>query len=145
MGSESDRQYMEETVETLKSLGVESELNVISAHRQPRKLQAYLQEAVERGVEVFIAGAGAAAHLPGVIASWTTQPVIGVPLPTSDLKGQDSLLAIVQMPAGVPVATVAIGRAGARNAAFLAAQMLGLKDPKVKAAYDEYREKLANR
>lgn len=145
MGSESDRSWMEETVETLRSLGVEAELNVMSAHRQPAKLQGYVTEAPSRGIEIFIAGAGAAAHLPGVIASWTTQPVIGVPLPTSDLKGQDSLLAIVQMPAGVPVATVAIGRAGARNAAFLAAQMLGLKDPEVKAAYDEYRRKQASR
>ncbi|ACZ42311.1 phosphoribosylaminoimidazole carboxylase, catalytic subunit [Thermobaculum terrenum ATCC BAA-798] len=145
MGSESDRSYMQETMDTLEQMGIEGELKVISAHRQPNKLREYISQATANGVELFIAGAGAAAHLPGVIASLTTKPVIGIPLPTSDLKGQDSLYAIVQMPAGVPVATVAIGKAGARNAAYLAAQILGIKYPEIAEKYNEYRRQLAER
>lgn len=143
MGSKSDAQYMQQTMDVLAELGVAAELTVISAHRMPERLREYVGSARGRGIEVFIAGAGAAAALPGAVASWTTLPVIGVPLPTSDLKGIDSLLAIAQMPAGIPVATVAIGNAGARNAAYLAAQIVGLKDEAVRAAYDAYRARLA--
>lgn len=143
MGSKSDAQYMQQTMDVLAEMRVEAELTVVSAHRMPERLHEYVRTARERGIEVLIAGAGAAAALPGAVASWTTLPVIGVPLPTSDLKGIDSLLAIAQMPAGIPVATVAIGNAGARNAAYLAAQIIGLKDEGVRAAYDAYRTRLA--
>ena len=143
MGSKSDAQYMQQTMDVLCELGVEAELVVISAHRMPERLREFVGSARERGIEVLIAGAGAAAALPGAVASWTTLPVIGVPLPTSDLKGIDSLLAIAQMPAGIPVATVAIGNAGARNAAYLAAQIVGLRDEAVRASYDAYRARLA--
>ena len=142
MGSQSDMIYMQQSAEVLLSLGLEAEVVVMSAHRNPERVREFATTARERGVEVVIAGAGGAAHLPGVLASWTTLPVIGVPLPTTDLKGVDALLAIVQMPAGVPVATVAVGNAGARNAAFLAAQVLGLKYPQVAAAYEEHRRRL---
>lgn len=141
MGSKSDGQYMEQTVEALSQFGIESELVVLSAHRTPARVREYAVTARERGIEVLIAGAGMAAALPGALASWTTLPVIGVPLPGSDLKGVDALYAIVQMPPGVPVATVAIGSAGARNAAHLAAQILALKDEKVREAYEEFRRK----
>lgn len=143
MGSESDRPWMQETADTLEGLGVEAELVVLSAHRTPDKLRRFVQEAPDKGIELFVAGAGGAAHLPGAVAAWSTMPVIGVPLPTSDLNGQDALLAIVQMPAGVPVATVAIGKAGARNAAFLSAQILGMKYAEVREAYEAHRRKLA--
>lgn len=142
MGSQSDMIYMQQAAEVLQSLGLEAEVVVMSAHRNPERVREFATSARERGVEVVIAGAGGAAHLPGVLASWTTLPVIGVPLPTTDLKGLDALLAIVQMPAGVPVATVAVGNAGARNAAYLAAQVLGLKYPQVAAAYEEHRRRL---
>ena len=142
MGSQSDMIYMQQAAEVLQSLGLEAEVVVMSAHRNPERVREFATSARERGVEVVIAGAGGAAHLPGVLASWTTLPVIGVPLPTTDLKGVDALLAIVQMPAGVPVATVAVGNAGARNAAYLAAQVLGLKYPQVAAAYEEHRRRL---
>src|SRR5690606_436340 len=124
-------------------LGLDHEVHVMSAHRTPDLVQRFATGAAERGVKVVIAAAGGAAHLPGVIASWTTLPVIGVPLPTTDLKGFDALLAIVQMPAGVPVATVAVGKAGARNAAFLAAQIIGLSEPQFADAYRAYREEQA--
>lgn len=143
MGSKSDMSYMEQAAETLAGLGVEAEVHVMSAHRSPERLREFAKTAEANGIEVIIAGAGGAAHLPGVIASWTTLPVIGVPLPTTDLRGVDALLAIVQMPAGVPVATVAVGTPGARNAAFLAAQILGLKYPEVAAAYREHRERIS--
>jgi len=143
MGSKSDAQYMQLTMDVLAELGIEAELVTLSAHRTPEKVREYARTARERGLEVLVAGAGAAAALPGALASWTTLPVIGVPLPTSDLKGVDALYAIVQMPAGVPVATVAIGNAGARNAGYLAAQIIGVKDEAVRAAYDEYRRKQA--
>jgi 5-(carboxyamino)imidazole ribonucleotide mutase len=117
----------------------------MSAHRNPNRVREYGLNASEKGVEVIIAAAGAAAHLPGVLASWTTIPVIGVPLPTSDLKGIDSLYSIVQMPAGVPVACVGIGVSGAKNAALLAAQILGLKYKDVKDAYEEHKQNLANK
>ena len=143
MGSRSDAPVMQETVDILEQLGIEYEVRVISAHRTPEQAREYGLRARERGLEVIIAGAGGAAHLPGVLASWTTLPVIGVPLPSSELKGVDALYAIVQMPAGIPVATVAVGTAGARNAAFLAAEILGLKHDKIREAYEEYRRKLA--
>ncbi len=142
MGSQTDANFMQQTADTLSQLGIEHEVLVMSAHRTPERVREYMVKAPERGIEVVIAGAGGAAHLPGVLASWTTMPVIGVPLPTTDLKGLDALMAIVQMPAGVPVATVAVGTPGARNAAFLAAQILGLKHPEVAAAYGEYRRRL---
>ena len=140
MGSKSDMPYMEETVKVLDDLGLDHELHVMSAHRTPDLVQQFAGGAAERGVKVVIAAAGGAAHLPGVIAAWTLLPVIGVPLPTTDLQGMDALLAIVQMPAGVPVATVAVGKAGARNAAFLSAQIIGLSEPGYAAAYKKYRE-----
>ncbi len=143
MGSPSDASYMQQTEEVLDRLGVSHETFVMSAHRTPQKVQEFAETAAGRGFEVVIAGAGGAAHLPGVIAAWCPLSVIGVPLPTSDLKGMDALLAIVQMPAGVPVATVAIGNAGARNAGYLAAQILALKHPQVREAYLAHREALA--
>jgi 5-(carboxyamino)imidazole ribonucleotide mutase len=127
----------------LEQLGIKYEFSIISAHRNPEKVREYALKAKEKGLEVIIAAAGAAAHLPGVIASWTTLPVIGVPLPTSELKGKDSLYSIVQMPSGVPVACVGIGASGAQNAALLAAQILGLKYKEIRDAYEEYKRKLA--
>ncbi|MFC1939510.1 5-(carboxyamino)imidazole ribonucleotide mutase [Chloroflexota bacterium] len=142
MGSKSDAEAMQPTLDTLKELGIDYEVSVISAHRTPEKARQYGMAARSRGVEVIIAAAGGAAHLPGVLASWTTLPVIGVPLPGGELKGVDALYSIVQMPAGIPVATVAIGTAGARNAAYLAAEILGLKYDGIKKAYEEYRSGL---
>ena len=142
MGSKSDMDVMQNTVDALGKMGIEPEVLVMSAHRQPEKVQAFCKNARESGIELIIAGAGAAAHLPGVIASWTTIPVIGVPIASSELKGVDALYAIVQMPAGIPVATVAIGVAGAKNAAYLAAQILGLKYPGIARAYEDYRTEL---
>jgi 5-(carboxyamino)imidazole ribonucleotide mutase len=143
MGSQSDEPLMQPALDMLKELGIEYEASIISAHRHPEKTRQYGLNARDRGIEVIIAGAGGAAHLPGVMASWTTLPVIGVPLPTSELKGMDALLSMAQMPGGVPVACVAIGSAGARNAALLAARILGLKYNKIRESYEEYREKLA--
>jgi len=125
MGSKSDYETMRHASETLTALGVAHEVRVVSAHRTPDLLMAYAQEAESRGLEVIIAGAGGAAHLPGMCASKTCLPVLGVPVESSMLRGVDSLLSIVQMPAGVPVGTLAIGKAGAINAAILAAQILG--------------------
>ena len=142
MGSRSDEPYVKETLSALEKLGIEYEVNIMSAHRAPEKAREYGKTARERGLEVLIAAAGGAAHLPGVLASWTTLPVIGIPLPTTDLKGVDALHAIVQMPGGIPVATVAIGTAGARNAAYLTAEILGLKYPQIAEAYQEYRDGL---
>lgn len=142
MGSKSDAPYVQETLDVLKQLGVDHESQVISAHRTPDKLREYCQQLRARGVQVVIAAAGGAAALPGTVASWTTLPVIGVPLPTSELKGVDSLYAIAQMPPGIPVAAVAIGSWGARNAAFLAAQILSLKHERIREAYEEYRKGL---
>ena len=144
IGSRTDESLVQETVGVLNQLGIEHEVSVISAHRTPDQARQYAQQARNRGIEVLIAAAGGAAHLPGVLASWTTLPVIGVPLPTSDLKGLDSLYAIVQMPPGIPVATVAVGSWGARNAAFLAAEILGLKYPEIQKAYEDYRRNLQN-
>ncbi len=142
MGSKSDAEVVQLTLDMLQELGIEYEVSVMSAHRTPEKAQQYGREAKGRGIEVIIAAAGAAAHLPGVLASWTTLPVIGVPLASGELKGVDALYSIVQMPAGVPVAAVAIGGSGAKNAAFLAAEILGLKYGKIEKAYEAYRNKL---
>jgi len=145
MGSKSDTEALKPTLEVLDSLGISYEVNVISAHRNPEKTRQFGLEARNRGVEVIIAAAGGAAHLPGVLASWTTLPVIGVPLANSELTGIDALLSIVQMPAGIPVATVAIGAAGAKNAAYLAAEILGLKHDTIRKSYQEYRRDLQGR
>ena len=142
MGSKSDAEALKPTLEVLTQLGIDYEVTVISAHRNPEKARQYGQSARERGIEVIIAAAGGAAHLPGVLASWTTLPVIGVPLATSELKGVDALYSIVQMPAGIPVASVAIGSAGARNAAYLAAEILSLKYDEIRNAYQKYRSEL---
>jgi 5-(carboxyamino)imidazole ribonucleotide mutase len=142
MGSKSDTEAMQPTLEVLKELDIDYEVSVISAHRTPEKARQYGLESRSRGIEVIIAAAGGAAHLPGVLASWTTLPVIGVPLASSELKGIDALYSIVQMPAGIPVATVAIGTAGAKNAAYLAAEILSLKHDKIRKAYEKYRNEL---
>ena len=142
MGSKSDEPLVKDTLKTLEQLGVEYEVSVISAHRTPERIMEYAKGARDRGLEVIIAAAGGAAALPGVIASWTTIPVIGVPLATSELKGVDALYSIVQMPPGIPVACVSVGSWGARNAAYLAAQILGLKHDEIRQAYEKHREGL---
>jgi len=142
MGSKSDAEAVKPALEILDRLGIDYEVSIISAHRNPEKIRQYGLAARGRGIEVIIAAAGGAAHLPGVLASWTTLPVIGVPLATSELGGIDALYAIVQMPAGIPVATVAVGTAGAKNAAYLAAEILGLKYNEIRKAYEEYRNTL---
>ncbi len=142
MGSKSDAEAVQPMLDALKALEIEFEVSVISAHRTPEKARQYGLSARGRGIEVIIAAAGGAAHLPGVLASWTTLPVIGVPLASSELKGVDALYSIVQMPAGIPVAAVAIGTSGARNAAYLAAEILGLKYDKIQMAYAKYRTEL---
>ncbi len=143
IGSKTDRDIVKPAIDMLEQLGIDYELSVISGHRNPEKLREYGLKAEERGFEVIIAAAGGAAHLPGILASWTTLPIIGVPLPTTELRGVDALLSIAQMPAGVPVACVGIGASGAKNAALLAAQILGIKHDKIKEAYEKYRQKLA--
>ncbi|MEM1873584.1 MAG: 5-(carboxyamino)imidazole ribonucleotide mutase [Acidilobaceae archaeon] len=140
MGSKSDWEVMKPAVETLREFGVDVEVRVLSAHRTPEELREYVMTAAERGIEVIIAGAGGAAHLPGVVASLTHLPVIGVPVPSQYLNGLDSLFSIVQMPSGVPVATVGIG--SARNAALLAVRILGLKYPELVEKLREHREKM---
>ncbi len=142
MGSKSDAAVMQSTLDVLRGLDIDYEVNVISAHRNPEKARQFGLAARSRGIEVIIAAAGGAAHLPGVLASWTTLPVIGVPLASSELKGIDALYSIVQMPAGIPVATVAIGTTGAKNAAYLAAEILGIKYDKIQKAYEKYRSDL---
>jgi len=143
IGSKTDADLIQPALDMLKQLGIDYELSIISGHRNPEKLREYGSKAEERGLKVIIAAAGGAAHLPGILASWTTLPVIGVPLSTSELKGIDALLSIAQMPAGVPVACVGIGKSGAKNAALLAAQILGLQYNEVKQAYEKYRQELA--
>lgn len=139
MGSQSDWDTMQHTAETLKNLGIPYEVEVVSAHRTPDKLFQYAEQAAGRGLAVIIAGAGGAAHLPGMCASKTVLPVLGVPVQSRTLNGVDSLLSIVQMPAGVPVGTMAIGKAGATNAALLACAILGDKYPELRQAYDRFR------
>jgi len=143
MGSDSDLPVMEETAGILKEFGLPYLMTVASAHRTPEKTLRIVKDAEKKGVEVIIAGAGMAAHLPGVIASHTILPVIGIPLDASPLKGMDALLSIVQMPPGIPVATVAIGKAGAKNAAILAVQILALKDSALSKKLIEHRKKMA--
>ncbi len=140
MGSRSDWETMRHAAETLEKLGIPHEVEVVSAHRTPDKLYAYAEGAAGRGLEVIIAGAGGAAHLPGMTAAKTVLPVLGVPVQSKTLSGIDSILSIAQMPAGVPVGTLAIGRAGAVNAALLAAAILGTKHPPIREAYERFRE-----
>lgn len=142
MGSKSDSDVVQPMLDALKQLGIEYEVNIISAHRTPEKARTYGLAARSRGIEVIIAAAGAAAHLPGVLASWTTLPVIGVPLAGSELKGIDALYSIVQMPSGIPVACMAVGNAGAKNAAFMAAAILSLKHEEIRKTYEKYRSDL---
>jgi 5-(carboxyamino)imidazole ribonucleotide mutase len=143
IGSESDRPVLEEAVKVLDRLGIPSEIEQASAHRSPDRVREIVRGAPARGVQVFIAAAGMANHLAGAVAAHTTRPVIGVPLGGSPLGGADALLSTVQMPAGVPVATVAIGSAGAKNAAVLAAQILALADPALQIKLDDLKERLA--
>lgn len=141
MGSQSDWETMQHAVAQLDELGVPYEAEVVSAHRTPDLLFEYASSAARRGLEVIIAGAGGAAHLPGMCAAKTSLPVLGVPVESKALKGIDSLLSIVQMPGGVPVGTLAIGKAGAVNAALLAAAILGNKHPEIRQAYDAFRQR----
>jgi 5-(carboxyamino)imidazole ribonucleotide mutase len=141
MGSKSDWETMRHAAETLGQLGVPHETKVVSAHRTPKRLYEYAHSAKERGLRIVIAGAGGAAHLPGMTASMTPLPVLGVPIETQALKGMDSLLSIVQMPAGVPVGTLAIGKSGAINAALLAAAMLAGQDKALAGRLEAWREK----
>ncbi|MFS8513515.1 MAG: 5-(carboxyamino)imidazole ribonucleotide mutase [Planifilum fulgidum] len=145
MGSTSDWPTMKRAAEVLKELEIPHEKRVVSAHRTPDEMVRYAEEAADRGIEVIIAGAGGAAHLPGMVAAKTVLPVIGVPIRTSALNGLDSLLSIVQMPGGVPVATVAIGEAGAINAGLLAAEILGVKDPSIRQRLIARREAIRRR
>ena len=140
MGSKSDWETMTHAVETLELLGIPYEVRVVSAHRTPELMFEYAGSAADRGLEVIIAGAGAASHLPGMVAARTHLPVLGVPVESRALKGLDSLLSIVQMPAGIPVGTLAIGRSGAVNAGLLAAAILGIKYPSIQSALQTYRQ-----
>jgi 5-(carboxyamino)imidazole ribonucleotide mutase len=139
MGSQSDWETMQHVAQTLDRLGISYEKRIVSAHRTPERLYQYAKGAQKRGLKLIIAGAGGAAHLPGMAAALTALPVLGVPVESRTLRGVDSLLSIVQMPAGIPVATLAIGRAGAINAALLAAAILGNKYPEYRAALERYR------
>ena len=139
MGSQSDWETMRHTCDVLNQLGISCESRIVSAHRTPERMMDYAKVARDRGIKVIVAGAGGAAHLPGMVASMTTLPVFGVPVESKSLKGMDSLLSIVQMPGGIPVGTLAIGVAGARNAGLLAAAVLGIEDKTVAAALDTYR------
>jgi len=145
MGSASDAEVMKRCTDTLNRLGIAYELRVVSAHRTPDRTREVAEGAAERGIEVIIAGAGWAAHLAGVIAAHTTLPVIGVPIDSSPLQGLDALLATVQMPPGVPVATVSLGKGGAENAAVLAARILALKYPEVGERLASYREEMTRK
>jgi phosphoribosylaminoimidazole carboxylase PurE protein len=143
MGSDSDLEIMREAGKALEGFGITYEIDVTSAHRSPDRTAEFARNAAKNGIRVIIAGAGGAAHLAGVIAAHTTLPVIGVPIPSTSLNGLDSLLATVQMPAGIPVATVAIGKPGATNAGILAAQILGVADSGIAKKLDAHKEKLA--
>jgi phosphoribosylamine--glycine ligase len=145
MGSDSDAPTMQPAVDVLNEFGISSEMTVASAHRSPARVMKLVSEAPSRGVKLFIVGAGAAAHLGGVVAAHTTLPVIGVPIDSSALKGLDALLSTVQMPPGVPVATVSIGKPGATNAGVLAAQIMGVGDKAIAAKLDDYKKKLADK
>jgi 5-(carboxyamino)imidazole ribonucleotide mutase len=143
MGSDSDWEVMSEARRALDEMGIPSDVHVSSAHRTPERTGALAREAAGRGIEVLICGAGAAAHLAGVCAAETELPVLGVPLASSDLRGLDALLAVAQMPSGVPVGTLAIGKAGARNAGLLAARIIALQDPEVAARVRAQRQRMA--
>lgn len=143
MGSDSDLEIMNEAARSLDDFGISYEMDIASAHRSPARTSEFARAALSRGIKVIIAGAGGAAHLAGVIAAETTLPVIGVPIPSTSLNGMDSLLSIVQMPAGIPVATVAIGKAGATNAGILAAQIVGLSNKTVAGKLNGLKVKLA--
>ena len=145
MGSDSDAPVMQAAVDVLNDFGITNEMTVASAHRSPERVMRLISEAPGRGVKVFIIGAGAAAHLAGVVAAHSTLPVIGVPIDSSALKGLDALLSTVQMPPGVPVATVSIGKPGATNAGVLAAQILGVGDRAIAAKLVDYKKKLAEK
>lgn len=145
MGSSSDWETMKEAVTILETFGIDYETSVVSAHRTPLTMVDFAKSARSKGIEIIIAGAGGAAHLPGMVASMTTLPVIGVPIESKALKGMDSLLSIVQMPGGIPVATTAIGKAGAKNAGILAARMLSLKDTALVAQLDDYEASLVKK
>ncbi len=145
MGSASDEPVVQGTVDTLEQLKVDYEVRVMSAHRNPERVREYALSARERGIEVFISAAGGSAALGGVLAAWTTIPVIGIPLASSELKGIDALMATAQMPPGVPVACMAVGSWGARNAALFAAQVLGIKYPAIRQAFEDYRKELQAR
>src|SRR6188768_2362701 len=145
MGSDSDAPIMQAAVDVLKEFQIACEMTVASAHRSPERVMRLVSEAPGRGVKVFIVGAGAAAHLAGVVAAHSTLPVIGVPIDSSALKGLDALLSTVQMPPGVPVATVSIGKPGATNAGVLAAQIIAIADPRIAAALVGYKKKLAEK
>lgn len=140
MGSQSDWETMKNAADTLDSLGVSYETRVVSAHRTPDRMFEYAEQAAERGLQVIIAGAGGAAHLPGMVAAKTVVPVLGVPVQSRALSGMDSLLSIAQMPAGIPVGTLAIGVAGATNAALLAAAIIGNTSPRVRAVLQDFRD-----
>ena len=142
LGSSSDQPVIDDTVSVLNQMGIDHEVVVASAHRTPEKVREGATGARDRGIEVIIAAAGGSAGLPGVVASWTTLPIIGVPLTSSDLNGVDSLYAIAQMPPGIPVGCVAIGEWGSRNAGHMAAEIIGLFDDEVAAAVDAYRDRL---
>jgi len=144
MGSDSDLEIMRETAKALEGFGIAYEIDVTSAHRSPERTAEFARKAADRGIRVIVAGAGGAAHLAGVIAAHTSLPVIGVPIPSTALNGLDSLLATVQMPAGIPVATVAIGKAGATNAGILAAQILALNSAGLARKLGAHKENLAN-
>lgn len=145
MGSDSDAPVMQGALEVLKEFGISAEMTVASAHRSPDRVMRLVREAPGRGVKVFIIGAGAAAHLAGVVAAHSTLPVIGVPIDSSALKGFDALLSTVQMPPGVPVATVSVGKPGATNAGVLAAQILGVGDAAIAKKLEAYKRKLAEK
>ena len=145
MGSDSDLTVMDEAIKILQEFKIGFEVIITSAHRSPKRTSLYAQRASTRGIEVIIAGAGHSAHLAGVIASHTTLPVIGVPIDSSPLSGIDALFSTVQMPAGIPVATMAVGKSGARNAAIFAAQILCTAHPEIKKEIDAYRKKLARK
>jgi len=145
MGSASDEPVVQETVNTLEQLNIDYEVRVMSAHRTPERVREYAEQARARGIEVLIAAAGGSAALGGALASWTTLPVIGIPLASSELKGIDALMATAQMPPGIPVACMAVGVWGARNAAYFAAEILGLKYDNIRQAYEDYRKALRER
>ncbi len=145
MGSASDEAEVQPTMDTLESLGVDYEVRVMSAHRTPERVHEYATTARDRGIEVLIAAAGGSAALGGALASWTTLPVIGIPLTSSELKGIDALMSTAQMPPGIPVAAMAVGGWGARNAAYFAAEILALKHEEIRQAIEQYRRSLRER